>query len=185
MRICLQAPLGVALIVLNNHDEAFFLNGQFIADASWAERDDPVSWTAELLAEVLGVPFTRIELETPANEDWSWNDITDSLGWNCHHTLPAAALRSVLTCSTAHITLEDKNMLDSFSRSLNNRYWVLKSHGYMLRYDGQRNPELYLKRYGFSRSLRRIVAAHRRAGGHMLRLSPDGDILNCVETFEW
>lgn len=187
MLITPKAPYGVTFIVLDNLDEAFYLNGEFIDGASRADGDRSVLAAAESLARVLGVPFRRLELPEPERDEtgWSWNDVVKALGWGNTLRLPPCSVRSVLTCSTAHITPEDKNMLDNFSRSLNHRHWVLKSHGYIIRYDGQKYPELFLKHHGFSRTLRRIVAAHRRAEGHMLHLSPDGDIISGLEFHEW
>ncbi|WP_110877642.1 DUF5983 family protein [Franconibacter helveticus] len=185
MRFCLQAPYGVTFIVLDNLDEAFYLNGEFIDGASWADRDDSVRAAAECVARALGVPFRELELAEPEHEDWCWNDVVDALGWGNTLKLSPCAVRSVLTCSTAHITPEDKNMLDSFSRSLNHRHWVLKNHGYIIRYDGQQYPELFLKHHGFSRTLRRLVATHRRTEGSMLHLSPDGDVISGLDVYEW
>lgn len=127
MLITPKAPYGVTFIVLDNLDEAFYLNGEFIDGACRTDGDRSVLAAAESLARVLGVPFRRFELPEPEEDElgWSWNDVVEALGWGNTLRLTPYSVRSVLTCSTAHITLEDKNMLDSFSRSLHHRHWVL------------------------------------------------------------
>ena len=187
MRFCLQAPYGVTFIVLDNLDEAFYLNGEFIDGASWADRDDSVRAAAECVARALGVPFRELELAEPEHEDWCWNDVVDALGWGNTLKLAHGVVSSVLACSTAHISRKDMELLEGFSRSLNNRHWIIstESAGCIIRYDGVARPELLLKHYGFSRHLRRLVATHRRAGGSMLHLSPDADVIHGLDVFEW
>ncbi|MGS6329580.1 hypothetical protein ACVGWT_19835, partial [Enterobacter hormaechei] len=76
-----NAPLGVTAIQLDNGEEAIYLNGEFIACCDLNERDDPVIGMGEILAEKIGVPFRLLTLPVPDDEEWSWNDVTDSLKW--------------------------------------------------------------------------------------------------------
>ncbi|EPN1931326.1 hypothetical protein ACTV70_002888 [Cronobacter dublinensis] len=70
---------GVALIRLENGDEAVYIHGLFLECADIADGYKPVTDIAARLAGLLNMPFRQITLPVPDDEEWCWNDIADAL----------------------------------------------------------------------------------------------------------
>lgn len=181
------APYGVTVIQLENGDEALYLNGQNLASADFIERDDPVTGTGERLAETLGVPFRLLTLPVPENEEWAWNDIVAALGWGTSVTLSSMMVRPVMECCIAHIEEEDNLVLADLSRETQSGEWIIDTGvGYLIRLDAVMYPILKLKKYGLSKSTRRlIVQCRKQINISMIHFSSVGDELDGFPVFDW
>jgi hypothetical protein len=185
-KITLNAPAGVTAIQLDNGDEAIYLNGECLACATFANKDDPVIPVGERLAGVLGVPFRLLELNEPGDEEWSWNDVVANLGWGREITLGRNAVSSVLECSTAHLTRQDMDLLAEICAPKFEGAWIMDSDiGYLFRLNARIFPLLALKKTGLSRSARRVIACALRYGATMVHFSQIGDELEGFEVFDW
>lgn len=182
-----NAPRGVTGIRLENGEEAIYLNGEFIACCDLNERDDPVIGMGEILAEKQGVPFRLLEVPVPGDDEWSWNDITDSLGWGKRIIAPRMMLRPVMECRISHITLEDNYLLEELTQSENEWPWILNTDvGYLLRLDAPTRPLLRLKRLGISRTTRALIyRAIKQADISMIHFSSVGDDVEGAPVFDW
>lgn len=182
-----NAPRGVTGILLDNGDEAIYLDGECIACCEFAERDDSVIRTGELLARMMGVPFHLLTLPEPDDEEWCWNDITDALGWGRRIVLPRMMLRPVMECCIAHITEEDNLLLQDLSLAKHEGAWILDTEvGYLIRLEAVTRPLLRLKRLGISRSTRALIArAMRRADISMIHFSSVGEKVEGAPLFDW
>lgn len=182
-----NAPRGVTAIQLDNGDEAIFLDGESIACCDLAERDDPVVEMGQLLARSMGVPFRLLSLPVPGDEEWSWNDVTDALNWGARVILPRMMLRSVLECSTSHITEGDNELFESLGSDHEDSGWILNSGiGHLLRLNAVYDPLIRLKRLGISRTTRALIArAIRKADISMIHFSSVGEEIEGAPTFNW
>jgi len=152
-----NAPRGVTGIQLDNGDEAIYLDGECIGCCDIGERDDAVIGTGQRMAEKMGVPFQLLTLPVPA-EEWSWNDITDSLGWGESLTLPGMMLRPVMECCINHITEDDNLLLQDLSLAKHEGAWILDTDvGYLIRLDAVTRPLYRLKKLGLSRAARALI----------------------------
>ena len=182
-----NAPLGVTAIQLDNGEEAIYLNGEFIACCDLNERDDPVIGMGEILAEKIGVPFRLLTLPVPDDEEWSWNDVTDSLKWGPRVVLSRMMMRPVLECCINHITLEDHNILDNIVFWDEDSGWLMNTVVcYLIRLDAVTNPLHRLKKMGISRTTRAFIfCAIRQADVSMIHFSAVGDHVEGAPVFEW
>lgn len=182
-----NAPRGVTAIQLDSGDEAIFLDGERIASCDIGERDDPVIGTGLRIAESMGVPFNLMTLAVPDAETWSWDDVTDALNWGARVILPRMMLRSVLECSTSHITERDNELFESLGSSHEDSGWILNSGiGHLLRLDAVYDPLIRLKRLGISRTTRVLIAgAIRKADISMIHFSSVGEEIEGAPTFNW
>ncbi|WP_337263702.1 MULTISPECIES: DUF5983 family protein [unclassified Serratia (in: enterobacteria)] len=181
------APFGVTAIQLDNGDEAIYLHGECIACADMGQRDDPVIDTGERLATTLGVPFHLLSLPVPDDSEWAWNDVVATLGWGKSVTLPRMVIRPVLECSTSHITEDDNILLAELSREKFEGEWIVNTGvGYLIRLEARMHPLKHLKRFGLSRTSRRlIIQSMRQADISMIHFSLVGEELPNFETFDW
>ncbi|HCA7358272.1 TPA: hypothetical protein MX306_004632 [Citrobacter freundii] len=182
-----NAPRGVTAIQLDNGEEAIYLNGEFIACCDLNERDDPVIGMGEILAEKIGVPFRLLTLPVPDDEEWSWNDVTDSLKWGPRVVLSRMMMRPVLECCINHITLEDHNILDNIVFWDEDSGWLMNTGvGYLIRLDAVTNPLHRLKKMGISRTTRAFIfCAIRQADVSMIHFSAVCDHVEGAPVFEW
>lgn len=182
-----HAPRGVTAIQLDNGEDAIYLDGEFIACCDLNERDDSVISSGEIIAEKLGVPFRLLSLPVPDDEEWSWNDITDSLNWGPRVVLPRMMLRPVMECRISHITLEDNYLLEELTQSENEWPWILDTDvGYLLRLDAPTRPLLRLKHLGISRTTRALIyRAIKQADISMIHFSSVGDDVEGAPVFDW
>jgi len=85
---------GVCLLVLDNDEQALFINGDYISE----QAETPALFdVARLTASAMGLPLKRLELPVPAGE-WCWGDITGRLNSEAD-TLDARARVIVLECT--------------------------------------------------------------------------------------
>ncbi|NNS09994.1 hypothetical protein [Erwinia sp. JH02] len=85
---------GVCLLVLDNDEQALFINGDYISE----QAETPALFdVARLTASAMGLPLKRLELPVPAGE-WCWSDITGRLN-SAAGTLDARARVTVLECA--------------------------------------------------------------------------------------
>ena len=82
-----NAPRGVTGIRLENGEEAIYLDGEYISGRDLQERNEDVISIGKKIAEKIGVPFQLLECPVPGDDEWAWNDITDSLGWNVEYLI--------------------------------------------------------------------------------------------------
>ncbi|QKJ89324.1 hypothetical protein PMPD1_4426 (plasmid) [Paramixta manurensis] len=66
-------------ITLDNGDEAFYINGDFITCADGASRDPSVIDLARNVARAAGYPLRCFELPVPDDDEWCWNDVEEKL----------------------------------------------------------------------------------------------------------
>ncbi|PIJ48017.1 hypothetical protein BOM23_24215, partial [Erwinia sp. OLMDLW33] len=66
---------GVCLLVLDNDDQALFINGDYISELA---ETPALADVGRLTAAAMGVPLKRLELPEPDGE-WCWGDITERL----------------------------------------------------------------------------------------------------------
>lgn len=182
-----NAPRGVTGIQLDNGDEAIYLDGECIACCDIGERDDAVIATGQRIAEKMGVPFQVLTLPVPDDEEWSWNDITDSLGWGKSITMPGMMLRPVMECCIGHLTKEDNLLLQDLSLAKHEGSWIMDTEvGYLIRLDAVTNPLHHLKKLGLSRAAREFMfSAMRRADISMIHFSNTGDEVENAPIFDW
>ncbi|HEB4876213.1 TPA: hypothetical protein R0C45_004450 [Kluyvera ascorbata F0526] len=182
-----HAPRGVTGLRLKNGEEAIYLDGEYVAGRDLQERNEDVLATGEKIAEKLGVPFRLLEVPVPVDDEWSWNDITDSLGWGKSIIAPRMMLRPVMECRISHITLEDNYLLQELTQSENEWPWILDTDvGYLLRLDAPSYPLLRLKRLGISRTTRALIyRAIQQADISMIHFSSVGDEVEGAEIFSW
>lgn len=95
----LKTPLcsslsGVCLLVLDNDEQALFINGDYISELA---ETPALADVARLTATALSLPLKRLELPVPDGE-WCWADITGRLN-NTAGTLEARARVIVLECT--------------------------------------------------------------------------------------
>lgn len=182
-----NAPRGVTGIQLDNGDEAVYLDGECIACCDIGDRDDAVVGTGQRIAGKMGVPFQLLSLPVPEDEEWSWNDITDSLGWGKPLTIPRRMLRPVMECFIRHITAEDNLVLGGLAFRYEDSEWVINtSAGYLIRLDAFSNTLLRLKRAGISRTTRAFIfCAMRQADISMIHFSSAGDAVDGAPLFDW
>lgn len=182
-----NAPYGVTAIQLDNGNEAIFLDGERIASCDIGERDDPVIGTGLRIAEKMGVPFKLMTLAVPEAEKWTWDDITDSLGWGKSITMPGMMLRPVLECCIGHLTKEDNFLLQDLSLSKHEGSWIMDTEGgYLIRLDAVTRPLHHLKKLGLSRAARELIfCAIRRADISMIHFSDLGDEVDNAPLFNW
>lgn len=82
---------GVCLLVLDNDEQALFINGDYISE----QAETPALYdVARLTANAMRLPLKRLELPVPAGE-WCWSDITGRLNSEAD-TLDARASVMVL-----------------------------------------------------------------------------------------
>ncbi|MBY6260093.1 DUF5983 family protein [Phytobacter diazotrophicus] len=182
-----NAPHGVTGIQLNNGDEAIYIDGECIACCDIGERDDAVIATGQRIAEKMGVPFHMLTLTAPDDEEWSWNDITDSLGWGKSIIMPRMMLRPVMECSIAHLTKEDNFLLQDMSLEKHEGSWIMDTGcGYLIRLEAVTNPLHRLKKLGLSRAARELIfCVIRRADISMIHFSNVGDEVDNAPIFDW
>lgn len=91
-----------------------------------------------------------------------------------------------ICCSTAHITLEDNQLLAE-ANTAGNADWIHDTgYGWLLRLNARCHPSLRLKALGFSEACRRLVIVlMKRYGIDILHLDRDGDVLPGFVTFDW
>lgn len=182
-----HAPRGVTGLRLKNGEEAIYLDGEYVAGRDLQERNEDVLAIGEKISEKLGVPFRLLEVPVPDDDEWSWNDITDSLGWGKSVIAPRMMLRPVMECLISHITLEDNYLLEELTQSENEWPWILNTDvGYLLRLDAPSWPLLRLKRLGISRTTRALIyRAIQQADISMIHFSSVGDSVEGAEIFSW
>ena len=182
-----HAPRGVTGIRLESGEEAIYLDGECIAGRDLQERNEDVISIGENIAEKLGVPFRLLECPVPDDDEWSWNDITDSLGWGKRIITPRMMLRTVMECRISHITLEDNYLLQELTQSENEWPWILDTDvGYLLRLDAPTRSLLRLKRLGISRTTRALIyRAIKQADISMIHFSSVGDYVEDAPVFDW
>ncbi|WP_099336723.1 hypothetical protein [Erwinia amylovora] len=89
-----SALSGVCLLVLDNDDQALFINGDYISELA---ETPALADMAQLTARALGLPLKRLELPVPAGE-WCWGDITERMN-SAAGTLDARAKVTILESS--------------------------------------------------------------------------------------
>jgi len=85
---------GVCLLVLDNDDQALFINGDYISELA---ETPALADVGRLTAAAMGVPLKRLELPEPDGE-WCWGDITKRLN-STVGTLDARAKVTILECA--------------------------------------------------------------------------------------
>ncbi|MCP8721319.1 DUF5983 family protein [Escherichia coli] len=100
--------------------------------------------------------------------------------------LPLPVRLPGICCSTAHITLEDNQLLAE-ANTAGNADWIHDTgYGWLLRLNARCHPSLRLKALGFSGACRRLVIVlMKRYGIDILHLDRDGDVLPGFVTFDW
>lgn len=182
-----NAPRGVTGIQLDNGDEAIYLDGELVSCCDLSQRDDSVISTGQILAEKLRVPFSLLTLPVPESDEWSWNDITDSLQWGERIAIPRMMLRPVLECSISHITLEDNLLLEDLGFWHEDSGWILNTGvGYLIRLEAVTRPLHRLKKIGVSRTARAFIfSAMQRADISMIHFSSVADEVDGAPVFNW
>lgn len=66
-------------IVLDNGDEAFYINGHYIDGADAASREPSLLGPAQRTARAWGQSLRCMSLPVPDDREWSWSDITEQL----------------------------------------------------------------------------------------------------------
>lgn len=182
-----NAPHGVTGIRLENGEEAIYLDGEYVAGRDLQEHNENVLAIGEKIAEKLGVPFRLLTLPVPDDDEWAWNDITDTLGWGKRITLPRMMLRPVMECCINHITKEDNLILGDLGCWHEESGWLMNTGvGYLIRLDAVTNSLQRLKRLGISRTTRAlIIHAIRKADISMIHFSSTGDEVDGAPVFDW
>lgn len=65
----------IILVTLSNQDTALFVNGDAILALEAGEKGIAPASRAAALASALGVALLECDMQEPAAEDWSWNDV--------------------------------------------------------------------------------------------------------------
>ena len=182
-----HAPRGITAIQLDNGDEAVFQDGEFIACRDAGEGDASVVDIWKLLARNMDTPFRLISLPVPDDEEWSWNDVVDSLNWGKRIAVPRMMLRPVLECCINHITLDDYHILENIGFWAEDSGWLMNTGvGFLIRLDAVTDPLLRLKKKGISRTTRAFVfCAIRQADVSMIHFSAVGNHVEGAPVFEW
>lgn len=110
---------------------------------------------------------------------------TTSLSGGLAPLAPSVCLPGI-SCSTAHITLEDSLILAQVTECGHCDWIHDTGYGYLLQLNARYHPSLRLKAMGLSRACRRLVIAlMQRYGIHILHLDAGGDFLPNFATFDW
>ncbi|WP_455425725.1 hypothetical protein [Dryocola sp. LX212] len=70
---------SIALLLLDNGDDAVYVFGECLLCSDYASGDKSVAETGKRLAGILNVPLWQLTLPVPDDEEWCWNDIIDVL----------------------------------------------------------------------------------------------------------
>ncbi|MEG5552354.1 hypothetical protein UXO11_22520 [Enterobacter wuhouensis] len=76
-----NAPHGVTCIRLENGEEALYLNGELISTCSASEMYPRIVASGINLSSALSLPFKQLNCPVPDVPEWTWEDVTTSLGW--------------------------------------------------------------------------------------------------------
>lgn len=128
-----------------------------------------------------------MNLQVPDVDEWTWDDVTASVGWGKRIELSYKVLRSVMEYSMSHITERDSDILGELCRTAYESEWIHESDlGYIIRVDAVRNPLLILKQHGISKAARMLIyTAMLKANVSMVHFTSWGEMIADVPTFDW
>lgn len=69
----------IIAVTLSNGDVALFVNGDAVIQLDAGDSGNDPAETGEYLAKALGVDLQQVSMETPSDDDWSWNDVYELL----------------------------------------------------------------------------------------------------------
>lgn len=182
-----RAPYGIVVLQLENGDEALYVNGEFIQRGETSEHYSRTVACGRNLATALSLPFYQLSVNVPVSGDWSWDDVTASLGWTPGVKMTCRFITPVLKCSLEHITKEDNDLLATLCQSECECDWIHESDlGYIIEVDAVRYPVLMLKKHGLSRDARWLIQyAITQANISMIHFTQWGEQLEGIPTFDW
>lgn len=69
----------IIAVTLANGDCALFVNGDAVIQLDACDSGNDPAETGQYLAKALAVEMQQFSMETPSDEDWSWNDVYELL----------------------------------------------------------------------------------------------------------
>ncbi|MCV3303773.1 hypothetical protein [Leclercia adecarboxylata] len=112
-----RTPYGIVVLQLDNGDEALYVNGEFIQRGETVEHYSRTIARGRNLATALSLPFYQLSAGVPVTGEWSWDDVTASLGWTPGVKMNCRFINPVLKCSLEHITKKDNDLLAALCQS--------------------------------------------------------------------